>query len=226
MIHDGLTRHDVLKRQGDGALRDSVPPRPRQVQRMSYSTPPVSRPPILGDQPSGDGGGPRRGFRSRLDGRTRSVLIGAVVAALTVNAGAAWAYWHITRAEGGRAKSGTAVELNLSGRSDVNVPLRPGGTGDLTVMVTNGNGFPIRITSVSPGTAKVVADVEHRENGCVDPGVVVRDKAVKVRWHVERNSVAAYTVPHGLAMAASADPACAGATFTVPVLVSGVAGVS
>jgi hypothetical protein len=60
----------------------------------------------------------------------------------------------------------------------------------------------------------------------VDSGVTVAQQAVKVQWDVARNDVAAFTVPGGLAMAASSDPACAGAIFTVPVLVSAVSGVS
>jgi hypothetical protein len=219
MIHDGLTRHAVLNRRDDGSGRDSRTPRPRPVERMSFRAAPP------GDKPAGEVTGPPQGFRSRLDRRTRAVLAGAAVAAVIVNAGAAWAYWHITGGETGHPNAGTAVELNLRGWSDPTVPLTPGGTGDLTVTVANGNDFGIRITSVSPSPDKVVADVEHRENGCVDPGVVV-DKTVKVRWHVARNNVAAYTVRHGLTMAASSDPACVGATFSVPVLVSGVAGAS
>ena len=79
---------------------------------------------------------------------------------------------------------------------------------------------------VSPGTDKVVADVEHRENGCVEPGVTVAQSAAPVQWDVARNNVAAFTVPGGLTMAASTHAACTGAVFTVPVLVSAVAGVS
>jgi hypothetical protein len=47
-----------------------------------------------------------------------------------------------------------------------------------------------------------------------------------VSWDVARNNVAAFTVPGGLKMAASSDPACVGAVFTVPLVVSAVAGVS
>jgi hypothetical protein len=92
--------------------------------------------------------------------------------------------------------------------------------------VTNDNDFAIRITSLAPGTGNAVADDEHRENGCVNPGVVVAREVVAVRWNVARNSVGAFTVPDGLAMAAPSDPVCAGAVYTIPVLVSGVAGVS
>ena len=168
----------------------------------------------------------RRGFLGRLNTRTRSILTAAAVAAVLVNAGAVWAYWHITGSETGREHAGAVVEMNLRARSNLNKPLTPGSTGDLTVTVTNDNNFPIRITSVSPGAGKVVADDEHRENGCVDHGVVVRSRSVEVRWEVKRNDVRAFTVPNGLTMAETSGPACAGAVFTVPVLLNGVAGIS
>jgi len=223
MIPDGLTRRDLLDRQHDGAVRDGVPAIPRPVQRMDFGTARAGRDPAAHVATSGDGGGPRRDFRSRLDRRTRSILTGAVVAAVIVNAGAVWAYWHITDSAAGRAGAGTVVELNLHGRSDLRHPLTPGGTSDLIVTVTNDNDVAIRITSISPGTDRVVADVEHREKGCVDPDVVVVRRPV--RWDVARNDVGAYTVPNGLTMAAASDPACTGAAFTVPLLVRGVAGV-
>ena len=168
---------------------------------------------------------PRRGLLSRLDARTRSILAGAATAVVIVNAGAVWAYWSITGSQTGPADAGTVVELHLGGRSDLNEPLVPGGTGDLIVTVTNDNDFPIRITSVAPAAGTVTADGEHQKRGCVNTGVVVAADPVAVRWDVARNVVAAFTVPHGLAMAGPADPACRDAVFTVAVVATGRAGV-
>lgn len=162
----------------------------------------------------------------RLDPRSRSILVAAAIAAVIVNAGAAWAYWRISEPEAGRTAAGTVVELNLQGRSDLNKPLRPGDTGNLTVTVTNDHNVAIRIISVSPGVGNIIADDEHREAGCTNTGVIVAHESVKVRWEVPRNTVGAFTVPDGLSMTADSDRACAGATFTVPVLVRGTAGPS
>ena len=215
MIRDGLTGRDLLHRQDDGVSGYRASHDRRPVELASH---PEARNELTGV------GGPRRGFLSRLDARTRSTLAGTAVAVVLVNAGAIWAYWHITGSQTGPATAGTAVELHLSGRSDLNEPLVPGGTGDLIVTVTNDNDFPIRITSVAPA-GTVLADDEHREKGCVNTGVVVAADAVAVRWDVDRNVVAAFTVPHGLAMAVPADPDCRDAVFTVPVLATGLAGV-
>ena len=160
--------------------------------------------------------------RRRLDRRTRMILGIAAAAAVVVNAGAAWAYWQITGSETAQAASGTAVELNLRARSDLDVPLRPGQTGNLTVTVTNDNDFPIRITSVTPGTGNVVADLEHREAGCTVTAVEMTKPHFDVRWDVPRNTIGAFTVPGALSMSRAAHDACDGATFTVPVQATGV----
>ncbi|MEU8607776.1 hypothetical protein AB0C29_07230 [Actinoplanes sp. NPDC048791] len=224
MIRDELTRREVFhRREDDVRPPDVVPVESSAVEEMRA----VQEMRAVDDEPTGDVTAARpQGFLSRLDARTRSILTAAAVAAVLVNAGVVWAYWQLTGSETGRANAGAVVELNLRGRSDLNKPLTPGSTGNLTVTLTNDNDFPIRITSVSPAPGTIMADDEHRENGCVDHGVTVAHDAVPVRWDVERNHVGAFIVPDGLAMAATSDPACAGAVFTVPVLVSGIAGVS
>jgi hypothetical protein len=211
-----LTRRDGTSgRDGDGDASEGVHAVPERTIEVD-----------LDDEPTADlrGSGRRRGWLHRLDARTRSILTGAAAAAVIVNAGAVWAYWRITDSETGRPAGGTVVEMNLRARSDLNKALEAGSTGDLTVTVTNDNNFPIRITSVSPGQGNIIADDEHREAGCANTGVVVAQTSVKVRWDVPRNTVGAFTVPGGLAMGPDSDAACAGAVFTVPVLVSGMAG--
>jgi hypothetical protein len=160
--------------------------------------------------------------RRRLDGRTRSILVVAAVAAVVVNAGAAWAYWRITESETEQTASGAAVELALRARSDLNRPLRPGATGNLTVTVTNENDYPIRITEVTPGTGNIVADLERREAGCVRPAVALTRSNFAVTWDVPRNTIGAFTIPGALTMKRNAGEACSGAMFTVPVQANGV----
>jgi hypothetical protein len=176
------------------------------------------------DEPTWEVRQPGSGKR-RVDGRTRSILTMAAAAAVVVNAGAAWVYWQVTSSGPGRAAAGAAIALELRGRSDLNRQLLPGGTGNMTVTVTNDNDFPIRIVSVAPGNGNIVADNEHRDRGCRDAtGVTMTRSSFPVSWEVARNTVGAYTIPAGLRMAAGANPTCAGATFTVPVQVNGVGG--
>jgi hypothetical protein len=160
--------------------------------------------------------------RRRLDRRTRTILSVAAAAAVVVNAGAAWAYWRITGSQTGPANAETVVELALRARSDLNRPLRPGQTGNMTVTVTNDHDFPIRISAVTPGAGKVMADDEHRDAGCKDTKVLITQPRFPVSWEVPKNSIGAFVVPGALRMQADAAVACGGAMFTVPVQVSGV----
>ena len=159
----------------------------------------------------------------RLDRRGRAILAAAAAVAVVVNAGAVWAYWRVTGSSTGLS-SGTGVQLTLRGRSDYNRPLTPGSTGNLVVTVTNENGFPIRITSVSAAAGKVMADDEHREAGCTSPGVTLARPAFPVSWEVPKNTIGAFTIAGGLAMSPGSGPACRDASFTVPVRAVGVVG--
>ena len=164
---------------------------------------------------------PREPRRRRLDRRTRTILTLAAVTAVMVNAGAAWTYWRITESGTGRATADTAVQFALRARSDLNKPLRPGATGNLTVTVINEYDFPIRVRTVSPGTGNVVADDEHRDAGCLETGVAMTRHGFNVSWDIPRNTIGAFTVPAALTMSNDANPRCTGAVFTVPVQVVG-----
>ncbi|MET0417143.1 MAG: hypothetical protein ABW022_14090, partial [Actinoplanes sp.] len=108
---------------------------------------------------------PDQGKRRRLDRRTRAILTVAAVAAIVVNAGAAWVYWQVTGSETAQAGAGE-ISMALRARSDLDQPLRRGEKGDLIVTVTNDYDFPVRITALTPGTGNIVADDEHRDAGC------------------------------------------------------------
>jgi hypothetical protein len=160
--------------------------------------------------------------RGRLDRRGKVILSIAAAAAVIVNAGAAWAYWKLDGAGTAVAVAGSAVGLQLHGRSDDSKPLYPGGTTNLTVTVTNNNDFPVKITSVAAGTGEVTADAAHREGGCRTTGVVVAADVLDVAWEVAENTTDVFTVRGGLTMTNSSDSACQGATFTIPVRATGV----
>ena len=156
--------------------------------------------------------------RRRWDGRTRAILS---LAAVLVNAGAAWIYWQVTGSETGHWAGATTVEIALRARSDLNHPLTAGRSGTLAVTVTNDYDYPIRITSVTAGAGNIVADPEHRDAGCKDPKVrLSRDRFV-VSWEVPRHTIGAFTLPDALVMRPDAAAVCNGAVFTVPIHASG-----
>jgi hypothetical protein len=159
--------------------------------------------------------------RRRMDRRTRVILSVAAVAAVVVNAGAAWTYWRITGSHTGHWGAAATVEIALRARSDLNRPLNAGQTGNLTVTVTNDDDVPIKITSVAAGAGRVTVDTEHREQGCTDPGVVLTRDRFVVDWQVPRNTIGAFTLPGALSRGVNSPAACSGATFTVPIQATG-----
>lgn len=162
----------------------------------------------------------------KVDRRTKVILSVAAAAAVIANAGVAWAYWRVTGSGTGAAVAGSAIELRLTGRSDADKPLYPGGTSDLTVTVTNDNNFPIKILKVSAGTGRTTADDAHAQGGCRNTGVVVASDVQEVSWDVPKNSIGVFSVPNGIRMTNQSDTACQGAVFTIPVQATGVSAAS
>jgi hypothetical protein len=152
----------------------------------------------------------------KVSRRSKVILTVAAVAALAVNAGAAWAYWRITGSGTGVAQAGSVIELDVSGVSDDKKPLYPGAKGDLTVTIANKNNFPIKITTLSPGEGKTSADTDHRNSGCRTTGVVVSSDVHHVSWAVPKNTIGVFTLPDAIEMTNQSDTACQGATFTSP----------
>lgn len=173
------------------------------------------------DEPTWEVRQPGEPRRRRLDGRTRAILSVAAAGAIVVNAGAAWAYWRITESGTGRTDSGTAVQMALRSRSDLDKPLHRGKTSNLTVTVINEYDFPIRILVITPGVGNIVADDEHRDAGCLVARVDITRPRFDVSWEIPRNTIGAFTIPDSLAMRQDADPKCENAVFTVPVQASG-----
>jgi hypothetical protein len=207
--------------------RDVLPDRPRDSGNDSeeggFGTDMhIELDPTDHEEPTWEVRQPGDGRRRRMTGRTKSILVAAAVAAVVVNAGAAWAYWRIAEPGTGQVAAGAAVELALRARSDLNKPLQPGSIGNMTVTVTNDHEFPIEITAVTPGAGNIVADDEHRDAGCTFAGVDMTQLSFAVRWDVPRNTVGAFTLRNALTMRPTTDPACRGAVFTVPVQVTGV----
>jgi hypothetical protein len=153
--------------------------------------------------------------------RARSILTIAAVAAVLVNAGVAWTYWRVTETGPRQDGTGPAVRMSVPARSDLDVPLAPGSRGNLLVTLVNTHDFAVRITSVTAGPGKVVADEEHRDAGCTDPAVALTRGEFPVRWDVRKNTIGAFTIPNGLIRGTGGDRACAGAVFTVPIQAAG-----
>ena len=165
----------------------------------------------------------------------RVAVVGGVAVAVA-GVGIAYAAWSQSANGSGAAKSGTVaftVETTstTSGTAITNL-LRPGsvaGTasgdtvgGDLKITLKNTSGFPVHVTQVAANGA-ITSD----KAGCTSAtsGVTVGAAGTYV-VPVSTLTVAGDSanhdiiVPNALAMAASSDTTCQGATFTIPVTVT------
>src|SRR3954452_23841610 len=101
---------------------------------------------------------PRGGPRPQKPGdfRMKSVLKKAGVAvlavAVVVTGGVAWALWSASGSGSGTAKALTAQTVTVTAATGT-ADLYPGyALGDVYFNVTNNNPYPVRFTSITPGT--------------------------------------------------------------------------
>lgn len=157
----------------------------------------------------------------------RGGLVGRVLAsaalALGVAAplcGTAWAVWSSSGAGTGSAGTGTVVSLTTTAVAAPADGAYPGGPATaLAVAVSNPNPFAVQVTSVALDPSRPVT-VSGASGTCSAPPVSV--SATGLSLSVPANaSGTVLTVPGALTLGSSTDSGCQGATFTVPVVLTG-----
>lgn len=159
-----------------------------------------------------------------LGGRKRLAFL-ATVAVLST-AGLVFAAWLTSGSGSGYAKAGTSQALStVDVSASTTATLYPSSTGDVLLRVSNPNPFPVRVTGVSlNGTnANISADAGHA--ACTTTGVsftnqtgLTIDVPAKVGG---TNGATTATLTGAAAMSNASLDACQGATFTIPVNLSG-----
>ncbi len=156
----------------------------------------------------------------KLSRRTRLVALAVAVAALT-GATLVFAAWATSGGGSGYAKAGSAQALTtLDGAASTAATLYPGATGNVVVKLSNPNPYPVRVTGVSlNGTnADIAADAAHA--GCTTTGVAfVNQSGLSV--DVPANGSAQTTLTGAVTMSNASVDGCQGATFSIPVTVTG-----
>jgi hypothetical protein len=146
------------------------------------------------------------------------VVVGLVVA--VVGGSVAYAAWLSGGSGSVTAKAGTAVSLTTSDASaSTTTTLYPGVTGDARITINNPNAFAVRVTNISAGVGSVTAT--GGTGTCTTTGVSLVAQS-GLALDVAANSSASFTVTGAVAMSNSSDDGCQGATFTVPVSLTGV----
>ena len=153
--------------------------------------------------------------------KRRKLITSCVALALVVGASLAFAAWTTSGSGQGYAKAGSAQALStVDASASTSASLYPGSSGDVRIEIRNPNSFPVRVTSVSlRGTnADIVADSGH--SGCTTTGVSFTNQS-GLSIDVPAGGTQTATLSGAASMSNASLNACQGATFTIPVDISG-----
>jgi hypothetical protein len=149
--------------------------------------------------------------------------IGAAITVLVLAATAlVYAAWTSTGTGNGYAKAGTAVDLTTSSTAAA-ASLYPGVDGDVALKVNNPNPYPVQVTDVT-GNGAITAS--GGTGTCTTTGVTFtaqHGQTINVPAKSGGVDGTTTTTLTGAAhMSNSSDNGCQGATFTIPVTLTGV----
>jgi hypothetical protein len=145
----------------------------------------------------------------------------AVVASIAIvislgGVNAAAAYFTAGGTGSGTASTGT-LSVSVSATTGTpTTPLIPGGTGDVTLKVTNPNNVVVTLTTVT-GNGAITADGGHP--GCSPTGVTFTNQTPNLTVPANATDFAV-SLSGAAAMSTSSANGCQGATFSVPVAIT------
>jgi hypothetical protein len=158
--------------------------------------------------------------RLKLLGKRR-LIFGAVTVMALVIASLGYAAWTSAGNGSGVAKASTAQGLTTVAAT-ASVGLYPGATADLALKVSNPNPYPVTVTDVT-GNGTITADASHStcgQDGTHPTGVTYTDQH-NLTIAVPANGSTQVAVSNSVHMGNASDNSCQGATFTVPVSLTG-----
>ncbi|MDX6663486.1 MAG: hypothetical protein QOG09_1588 [Solirubrobacterales bacterium] len=163
----------------------------------------------------------RKGFSRKHKAVAALAAVVAVIGASLV-----YAAWLATGTGSGYAKAGSAQALStVDVSASTAATLYPGGSGDVLIKVSNPNSYPIRVTGIAlnGSNSSIAADSGH--SGCTTTGVSFSDQTgLSVDVPAKSggvNGTVQTTLSGAAAMSNASLDACQGATFTIPVSLSG-----
>ena len=148
---------------------------------------------------------------------SRLLVAGAIATASVLTGGVAFAWWSTTGSGSGSATTGTTVALTTSASTPSGTVLVPGGSAPLVITVTNPNAGSVTITSVQLDTSRSVT-VSGEAGTCTAPPLTVSATPSLV---LAGGATTTFTVPNAVTLGSAAANGCQGATFTLPVTLTG-----
>ena len=157
-------------------------------------------------------------MKKRVSRKLAVVTIAMAMAAV----GLVYAAWTTNGGGSGYAKAGTAQALTtVDVSASTTATLYPGGpAGDVLIRISNPNSYPVTVTGVS-GNGSITPDSGH--SGCSPTGVSFTDKT-GLSISVPASGATTATLSGAASMSNASVDACQGATFTIPVSISGASG--
>jgi len=160
-----------------------------------------------------------RQARHRPMRRRLSLLVAPVVCvAVGSVAGGAYGYFTSTGKTTGSASTGTMQTVTVSAATVTpSTPLLPGGSGDVTLKVTNPNSFAVTLISVTGTGGTITADSGH--SGCTITGVTFASQT-GLSTTIPAASTTTVDLPGAASMSTTSSAGCQGATFSIPVTIA------
>jgi hypothetical protein len=154
-----------------------------------------------------------------LSRRGRLIAAGLALLGLCI-AGLVYAAWTATGGGSGYARADTAEALTtVDVSATTSATLYPGADGDVSIEISNPNPYPVDVT----GDGTITADAGHSTCGSDaghPTGVTFTDQTGQT-ISVAANDSTQTTLTNAAHMSNASDDSCQGATFTIPVSLSG-----
>lgn len=167
---------------------------------------------------------------SRFITRRALSTLAATGAAFVVTA-FVFAAWTSNGTGSATTKAGSSEALStLDASASTSATLYPGVDGDVTLRISNPNPFPIRVTGVSLNGTNANIEPDSGHAGCSPTGVSFNNKTgltIDVPGKSGgTNGTATATLNGAASMSNASVNACQGATFTIPVTLTGTSNAS
>jgi hypothetical protein len=129
-----------------------------------------------------------------------------------------YAAWVTNGSGSGYAKAGTTQVLTtVDVSASTGATLYPGVNGDVKLQISNPNPYAVRVTAIS-GNGAITADAGH--SGCTTTGVTFNNQS-GLAIDVPASSSTTTTLTSAASMSNASLNACQGATFTIPLSLTG-----
>jgi hypothetical protein len=151
----------------------------------------------------------------------RNIIVVSMTLIVMVAVGFVYAAWTTSGSGSGYAKAGTSQALTtVDVSATTSASLYPGQSGNVTLKINNPNGYNVRVTAVALNGQQtdITADAGH--SGCTTTGVTFSNQS-SLSLDVNAGSQAEFTLNGAASMSNASLNACQGATFTIPVTLTG-----